>query len=402
MRPEIVEADRRFEVRRAATLWRKAGDVEVDTERAIAARYADDRVRTTRIFRVLFFGFTWFGFTSAFGLFGTFLFAAIRETGGTGAFAFLGLVAGAVALVAAELLHSRMRLRRFGVEEACVWIGISHALGGALWLFFEVVEPGSAATLALGAWGAGCFGVLAAWRWGTPLTGYLAAGGLFVALTQVPFAHLAWLALSFALAWPLGRLCLAAHVSPQGRRRFREAFVVVSVVAYSSIHVAVVESRLLSRLRVGDWERPVSGVTVSGLVLSLSYLAMIVVPVLWMAFGAARRFRPAIDLGALMTLATLVTFTARMQIEPQWLPLIVGGGGLIALALLLRRYFAAAPGGERRGLTALALAEDRASSGTLETLATLAAFTPAARRPDVAGFEGDGGAFGGGGASAKF
>jgi uncharacterized membrane protein YgcG len=50
----------------------------------------------------------------------------------------------------------------------------------------------------------------------------------------------------------------------------------------------------------------------------------------------------------------------------------------------------------------LPLAEDRESLQTLEVAATLAAFTPAARQVEAVGFEGGGGEFGGGGASAKF
>ena len=64
---------------------------------------------------------------------------------------------------------------------------------------------------------------------------------------------------------------------------------------------------------------------------------------------------------------------------------------------------AAKPGAEWRGLTALPLAEDREGVLNAETLAALVAFAPAARRVEAAeGFVGQGGQFGGGGASAKF
>ena len=76
MRVAISAADRNFAVRRAANAWRKAGEIDASTEVAIAELYPDDRVRTSKIFRVLFFVFTWFGFSTAYGFGLAFLAAA--------------------------------------------------------------------------------------------------------------------------------------------------------------------------------------------------------------------------------------------------------------------------------------------------------------------------------------
>lgn len=402
MRPEIVAADRQFEVRRAATLWRRAGEIDSATEQAIARLYPDDRVRTTRVFRVLFFFFTWFGWSSAYGMGSALFLAALGDLQRSVTFAAFHLVSGLVMLVVAELLHTRLRLRRFGVEEAAVWIGIGYVVGGGLWLFHRLADPSTSWMIGLGAWAVAATGTLAAWRWGTPATGFLAATGLFVALTQLPASHLAWLTIALLAAWPLAHLSMAAHISPQGRRRFREAFLVVSVAAYLACHVQVVEFRLFWRLRAASWsgagEPPPAP---DGLVLA-SLLAMAILPLVWIGFGVARRYRPAIDLGAILLLATIATFAFRAQPRPEWLFLLAGGIVLVAAALLLRRFFVGQPGAEWRGLTALALAEDRGSAGALETLAVLAAFAPAARPLDKPGFEMAGGEFGGGGASAKF
>jgi hypothetical protein len=403
MTPEVVAADRKFEVRRAATLWRRAGVIDEATEKAIAEAYADDRLRTTRIFRVLFFGFAWFGFSSAYGLGSAFFLGAISAMAGggeTSAFAFLSVFAGAAAIGAAELLHGPRRLRRFGAEEACVWIGISYFVGGALWLFQQWFDPSTAWLVGLGGWAVAGAATLAAWRWGTPATGFLAAVALFVALTQVPAAHLAWLAVSAALAWPLAQLSVADHISPQGRKRFREAFLVVSAALYFSIHVEVVEARLFARLR----SFPSSTVPdAAAALVGASLFAMVAIPAIYVAAGLLRRHRPSIVLGLLMLLATSATFVYRAGPKPEWLVLVLSGGTLLAAALVVRRFLERRSGAEWRGLTALPLADDRGAAAALETVAALAAFAPQARPlAERGGFAGEGGAFGGGGASAKF
>ena len=401
MRPEIVAADRAFEVRRGATLWRKAGLWDEATEQAVSAAYPDDRVRTTRLFRFLFFGFTWFGFSSAFGLGSAMALGMFGQAAGAAGFALLSFGAGVGAFGVAEWLHTGRRFRRFGVEEAAVWIALTHTVGGGIWLFVDQLDLPQRLLLVLGAWATAGLATLAAWRWGTPFTGFLAAAGLFVAFTQAPHAHLVWLVVAFVLAWPLGHLTIAPQISPQGRRRFREAFVVVSAVAYFSIHVTVVEHRLLSRLGPGGWQLP--DATLPGLQVQASLAAMTLVPLAWLGFGIARRFRPAIDLGGLMLLATAATYAIRARPQPEWLFLIVAGGAFIAAALLFKRFLGRREGAEWRGLTSLPLAEDRTSAGAVEALATLAAFSPAARDLDAHhGFEGQGGAFGGGGASGRF
>jgi hypothetical protein len=400
VRPEIVAADRSFEVRRGATLWRKAGQIDEAQERSIAALHPDDRVRTTRLFRGLFFFFTWFGFSSAYGLGSAIVLGILGEPAGFSGFALLSLGTGIAVLGAAEWLHTGRRMRRFGVEEALVWIGLSNVIGGGLWLFVELLDLSTSWRLALGAWGCAGLATVAAWRWGTPATGYLAAGGLFVAVTQAPAAELVWLALAFALAWPLGHLTIAPQISPQGRKRFREAFVLVSIAAYFAIHVEIVELRLLARLGPAGFSR--EGLQASDWMVGASLAAMAIVPLVWLGVGLARRFRPAIDLGALMLLVSLATFAFRARPQPEWLFLALAGVGFIALALVLKRFLSARAGAEWRGLTSLPLAEDRASAGAVETLATLAAFAPGARDLEAKAFAGEGGEFGGGGASAKF
>ena len=112
MRAEIAAADRNFAVRRAASSWRKAGEIDAGAEAAIAALYPDDRVRTSKIFRVLFFIFTWFGFSTAYGFGLAFLAGVGLRWEDVGAFAFVNMVAGAATLVEVLQWHARQHPER--------------------------------------------------------------------------------------------------------------------------------------------------------------------------------------------------------------------------------------------------------------------------------------------------
>jgi hypothetical protein len=236
--------------------------------------------------------------------------------------------------------------------------------------------------------------------------GAVAAVALFAGLSQAPWNQLLWVLIGGLTAWPLGTLAVAPHVSPEHRKRFGEAVVVCVGALYFAVHIAVVESHLFIFARSFETDLissaggtpPAAG----SAVVALSLLAMVAVPVALLLVGLARRYRTAIVLGLILAGVTGVTFAQRWGTWPLWLRLILEGAALGALALYLRRVLARRPGAEWRGLTAMALAEDRSSLQTLEVAATLAAFTPAARQAEARGFEGGGGEFGGGGASAKF
>lgn len=408
MRPEIELADRRFAVRRAAAAWRRAGLVDAAAEAAIATQYADDRVRTTRVFRALFFLFTWFGYSTAYGFFLAVLQAVGIDWNDTTGFAAVHAVIGLATLAAAEGLTSGMKLRRFGIEEACVWIGYGYLVGSTLWWIAAVVDPGVAALVVLGGWVTAGFATLAAWRWATPGMGVVAAAATLVALTQAPWNQLLWLLVAGVVAWPVAHLSLAGHVSPEHRKRFAEAFAVFVAAFYFALHVEVVEHRLFFWLGNAARGRFATGGAVAELppvgvwAIQASLLAMLLVPFVLLTLGMRRRFRTAIVLGLLSGLATAISFAARWHLEPGWFWLLLFGATLVGGAIVVRRRFDARPGAEWRGLTARALVDDRESAGSIEALAMLATVSPAARAAEAPGFEGGGGEFGGGGASATF
>ena len=196
---------------------------------------------------------------------------------------------------------------------------------------------------------------LIVWRWATPGMGAVAALAIFVALSQAPANHLLWLLVAGLLAWPLGDLSVAAHVSPEHRKRFGEAFVVVVAMFYFAVHVAVVEARLFTLARWIDdepvgtpREAALAAIPVGAHAVGLSLAAMVAVPVALLWVGVRRRFRPALALGLLAALATAVSFADRLDLRPIWLGLVAGGAVLIGLAILARRFFAGRPGSEWR------------------------------------------------------
>lgn len=404
MRPEIALADRRFEVRRAATAWRRAGEIDAVAERAIHAMHADDRVRATPVFRALYFVFTAFGFWTAHGLGLAFLAALGLDWNRRIAFAGLVLGTGLVLAAAAEALTGRWRLRRFGVEEALAWLAWAYTLGGGLWLLAETIDLDVRGLVVAGGWGAAALASGLAWRWAIPGSGFVAAAGLYVALSQAPANWLVWMLVSTLAAWPLGVLALAPHVAPEHRRRFREGFLVTAAALYVGVHVEVFEHRLFFWLRgaglsgaPGEPLAPPLGLLVA------SELAMLAIPAALLTAGLRRRFRPAVDLGLVLAAETVASLVARYGWRPLWLVLILAGGALLAATMVLRRALERRAGGEWAGWTARELPEDRDSLEAVEIAATLATLSPAARPvekpPD---FTGRGGEFGGGGASGTF
>lgn len=404
MRSEIAAADRAFEVRRAARAWRVAGEIDGRAEAAIHAGYPDDRRRASGPFRALFFVFAWFGVWTAHGLGLAFCAALGLGWSRQRALAALTVASGLVLLVAVEALTGHFRLRRHGVEEATAWLAWGYTLGGATWWLAEGTDLGVGALVSAAGWGGAALAALLAWRWGIPGSGLVTAAGLLLALSQAPGNRWLWLLLGAAASWPLAALSVAGRVSPEHRRRFREAFLVAILALYLAVHVAGVEAHLFWWMRIDRLTRGgASPSPVEGWPLALAIAAMIALPTLLLAQGLRRHFRPAVDLGLLLAVVSVGSLAWRYEMRPVWLVLLAGGGLLVGLGLVLRRALSSRAGDEWRGWTARELAEDRDSLEVLEVAATLATLAPAPRPAEPApGFEPRGGDFGGGGASATF
>lgn len=397
MRPEIAEADRRFAVRCAAASWQRAGAVGGEARQEIERLYADDRLRTLPWFRHLFFVLTIVGTLGAFGSVGLEMADVVTTLGGWSA--ILLLVAAGLG-VTTETLLRRVRLRRFGVEEATGWLALA-AAGGSLALATDPLVFGGLlggprlATVVI-ALPLAVLAALAAFRWGLPLAGAGAAAALFVALAPLPAGRWLWIAAAPPLAWALERAAESPAVAPAQRARAREGWWVALVALYVAVHVESVRSGWLA-LPAG------SGRPAGGAALALAWTAMAALTVFLLASGIVTRRRPRLDAGLLAAAATLAVVVDAADLRPLWAALLVGGLVVVAAALVLGRLFRRAPDRTLGGWTSEPLFDDADRAAALELTGTAAALSPPVRElPREPDFEGEGGEFGGGGASAGF
>jgi hypothetical protein len=128
-------------------------------------------------------------------------------------------------------------------------------------------------------------------------------------------------------------------------------------------------------------------------------------PVALIAAGVRTRRRVLLDMGGLLAAISIVTIRAYFHVVDAWLVLAAAGLGLIVLAMVLRRWLDRAPGKARAGFTAEPLFDsDPGRRTALAVAATVTALSPAARAlpRTEPGFEGKGGASGGGGSGGEF
>ena len=394
MRPEIVRADRRFAVRRAAASWQRAAAVSPEARGEIDLLYADDRVRTGQWFRLLFFVFTLVGAQGVFGFLG--LVVGVFDWAPPAWALLLFALSGGLAALT-EALLGPLRLRRFGVEEATGWLALAAAGGGVAIAVGEMGFGPRPSTVAIALALAG-LATLAVVRWGLPLAGAAAAVALFVALAPLPAGRWLWIAAALALAWGLERAAESAGVPPAHRARAREAWWVALAALYLAVHVESVGSGWIAR------ERPFAATTAAGTAaLVFAWLAMIALPAFLVASGLATRRRPRLAAGLLAAAATTAAVVDRADLRPLWAVLLGGGLLLVVVALALRRLFRRAPERTVGGWTSEPLFDDADRAAALELAGAAAALSPPARElPAEPVFEGRGGDFGGGGASSGF
>lgn len=390
MRPEIAEAERLAEVRRAARSWRKAGWIGAEAEAAIAARYADDRQRQGPALRTLFFLLTWFAISSGFGTFGLFLSVLNAP-------ALLLFASGGVCIALAEFAYGRLRLLDYGPESALSWCGVGSLLGGFAWLLLETVKPGETiGLLTLLGIAAVVFG-LGAWRWGSWLMGTLAGAALFGIFAGLPAGRWAWIVVGL-LGAALFLRGSESDLCPSHRRVCHALLVLCLGGVAFAFMPASNEGHWIEKLGLRSADA-------SPVPMVLAWAGSFALATGLVLFALATRRRLLLDVGALLGGAFVVMVLDAWDAQPYWAVLCGGGIGLIGGALLIRRFLEAGPEHERAGFTEAALLEDAESRRLLEMAAVLATASPAARElpaADAPGFQGKGGEFGGGGSSSGY
>ncbi len=380
MSPDVANAERRHEVRKAARDWKKALIIDEPTYLAVETRYPDDRVRVRPAFRVLLFLFTAFALLAAAGL----LVVIEVEIG------LICLLLGAGSAVMTEIQIGQFRRTQGGTEAATSFLAVCFLVAFVVQLF---EDSGSfrdfyRLTTFLGA----LLFALAAWRWGFEWYAGIATALGFGFLALFPGARVSWMAAALALVL-LGFVgSRSARLAPSHRGACVQSLVIATLAFYAAVHVTFYEEGLLEELaRPGpSFWRP------------LSVVATAAVPILLLALGIRGRYKPFLHVGLLLSAASLVTLRHYVHVAPLSFVLLASGGGLIGVSVVLRRYLHSGPSGQRHGFTADPL-YGRSGTGLLEMGAAMTTLTPDAASPGrEPTFKGGGGEFGGGGTSGSY
>lgn len=389
MRPDSVAWERAAEVRGAASGWRRAGFIDPPTEQAIRDTFPDPCVTPSPVWRVLTAGVLAAAILCAFGAFAT----AIGTTAGQ----IVSLLFAGGCLVATERLEASPRLARRGAAGTTALLGVGFFLVGCALFLAETLrlrlEDGIEWLLIAStvAWTAAC------WRWGSPLFAALAALSLFLLLGRLPHARLLWLLVGAALAGLAARRLDAASWAPSHRLGAAVLVVAGTVAVYAAVNVYTLDKHLLENLARLSAER---GAPSRG-VLALSAVATAVVPLTVLAWGARTRRTFVLDTGIVLAALSLLTLRHYVHLAPLWTVLTLAGAALVILALVVERALRRARDREIGGYTAEPLFSDERRQHALQIVPVVAAFTPSAAA-DRPGFAGEGGKFGGGGATEKF
>jgi len=183
----VAEAERRQEVREAATAWRDAEAIDDVTLRAIVARYADDRVRFALWLRILAGVATFIGGVALAVLVVLILWANSDPATNSLEFAIVAVIS----TIATEWMTRSKRRAQGGIEEATAVLAVLFAtVAVALQIrgfpINAILLTATAICLAAG------------WRWGYPLFALAATISGACWLARFPHGRTLWLLGSIA------------------------------------------------------------------------------------------------------------------------------------------------------------------------------------------------------------
>jgi len=386
--PEHVAADRAAQVRRAAAGWRMTGLINEASERAVRDLFPDDRVRVGMAFRVLLAIFAGVAGLAA-------LILAILVTDGP---AVAWVVAPILVALTEGLVGSGKRAQG-GIEEGLSFAAWVAVIVACVWLGDKGFGCREEALLRLALLGAAGAAGLAAWRWGMPL--YAVAGAVSGFILLGTFDGGRWLILGTALAFT--PLLSHGRSHPRVAPALRECLTAVMMACLAAIYLCVnyysLDHRWIERAhhyQAAEGEL--------GLVVGLAgVLGTALLPLAVLRRGIVTRDRLLLWFGLAGIAVGAVTLRAYVHLAPLWLLLILSGLAVFGLATLVGRYLEGGQDGERGGLTARPLGTATDLGKALEVAGTIASLTPAAPPTSPStGFKGEGGQFGGGGASESF
>lgn len=391
MRKYDDEQERAIRVARLVDEWAKSGLVDAAQRTRLAPELRVDLRRTNRFLRMTLFGFGILIVAAAVGF-----VAATFRLNGEEALAALCLVAAAGCAFAAELLVTRFRLYRFGIEEAAAAGAVNLTAIGASFFVSSLSLSTSGHLALLAAFLTGSIGAYLL---------YLRFGYVYAALASMLLGSLA----PFQLDLPemfkrlLAVAVLTGFFAGARARRVRygdefpgDDYGWMQAAAWLGIY-AVLNLRLFFGLG------PVAVMPPS--FYWFTFATIWVLPAIGLWLAVRDRDRPLLDVSVAIALATCATNKPYLRLTQQTWDPILFGVFLIGTALVLRRWLAGGADGSRGGFTAQRiLRSDKDKRGLVGTLTTFqtAPITPSQPtvvREDVPG---GGGRSGGAGAGGSF
>ena len=393
MRADAIAWERAAEVREAAQGWRRVGAIDAATHEAIVAHYPDPCVTPSAVWRVLTAGLVSAVIACMLGA----LVLATKPRG-AGIAVLLGVV-GALAIVVTEVLERSPELARRGAAGATAFWGCALLLVSLIVTLEEVWEIRGAPTIdtvlvaGVVLFGASCR------RWGHPAFAGVAVIALLAFLGRQPHGRLLWVVVGAFLVALLVRRVDDAGWAPSHRRAAMVLVVAGIAAVYAAANVYSLDERLIEQFDLGMEWSPRTG-TRPAWAFAAAAIATAVLPVIVLLWGLRSRRVVLLDTGIVLGALSLVTLRHYVHVADLWVVLTVSGTLLVAGARVAERLLRR----ERGGFTADALFSDERRERLFQTVPVVTALTPAPHvvAAEEKGFAGQGGAFGGGGASDSY
>ena len=385
MNAYTVEEERAIRTGRLVQDWTASGVLADEQRAALLPELQVDLRRTNRFLRVTLFLFGLMILQSAAGL----LAIVMRDALGA---AFLCLLAAAGSFALANLLVTRYRLYRFGVEEAAAVASIIFAgVAGAL-LFDEAADFGDA-PITGGLVAAAAMSLVVFRRFG-----YLyAALSAMVCAAALPFVpgdsdvvHRVSAIVVLLLIFAMARTARRRH----GADFPAETHALIEAAAWLGIYVIL-------NLKVSSWLSTPADRTAF---YWLTYVGTWLMPAVGLWIAVRERHRALLDVSVVMALVTMTTNKPYLgAVQKPWDP-IVFGIFLIGVAIGVRRWLAAGVDGSRHGFVPRRMLEsERERVGLVATVSVVhqGPVNEAPKAPQEPAI-GGGGRSGGAGSSGTF
>lgn len=312
--------------------------------------HTDPRLTQTNLFfRLLYLFFTWIGLSAAVGL-AMWLADGYNEM----QFGFIMLVFGIPAYSLAEYVVRRYRLYRYGIEEALALLSMFFFCGGIILIILSTNwHPGERHMISIFAVITCAFAYWLYLRFGFIYAALISAGALCILPFQLSLSPLAERALLFSILWLLFLVSLRSESERmEDFRRIRKSIIQGVILAgiYLSINLrifAVAESWIE---QASSHLTPYAGFPPTA--YWTSYVLTFLIPALGLFLGIKARKRFLLNAGLIALILTLATNKDYLGLKHYpWDPMVFGVT-LILGAVLVIRWLAKGQNGERYGFTA--------------------------------------------------